>query len=52
MLHARFQGNWSTGPRGEFFLRILPYMGVAAILVICLGPFIQTLVPLSKGDST
>ena len=33
MLHTKFRRNRSTGS-GEDFLRFLPYMGVAAILVM------------------
>ena len=34
MLYTKFHGKRSTGSR-EDFRRILPYMGVAAILVMC-----------------
>ena len=33
MLHTKFQGHQSIGS-GEDFLRFLPYMGMAAILVM------------------
>ena len=33
MLHTKFHGNWLAGS-GEDFLRFLPYMGMAAILVM------------------
>ena len=33
MLHTKFQGHWSIGSGGEDFLRFLPYMGMAAMLV-------------------
>ena len=33
MLHTKFNGNRPAGP-GEDFLRFLPYMGKAAILVV------------------
>ena len=33
MLHTKFRGNWPAGS-GEDFLRFLPYMSVAAILVM------------------
>ena len=33
MLHAKFHGHWSTGS-GEEVLKVLPYMGVKAILVM------------------
>ena len=51
MLHTKFRENRYTGS-GEDFLRFLSYMGVAAILVMCPEPFIQNLVPPSKGGST
>ena len=35
MLHTKFRGNRSAGPR-EYFKGFLPYMGMAAILVM--GP--------------
>ena len=34
MLHTKFQGHWSIGSGEEVFLRFLPYMGMAAMLVI------------------
>ena len=34
MLHTKFQGHWPFGSREEDFLRFLPYMGMAAILVM------------------
>ena len=34
MLHTKIRGNWPTGSREEDFLRVLPYMGVVAILVM------------------
>ena len=33
MLHTKFEGNRAFGS-GEDFLRFLPYMGMAAILVM------------------
>ena len=36
MLHAKFQDHRTSGSGGEDFQRFLPYMGVAAILVICI----------------
>ena len=51
MLHTKFRENRSTGS-GEDFLRFLPYMGVAAMLVMRPGPLIQTLVPPFQGGST
>ena len=35
MLHAKFQDHRTSGSGEEDFLRFLPYMGMAAILVIC-----------------
>ena len=34
MLYTKFRGNWPVGSKEEDFDRILPYRGVAAILVI------------------
>ena len=34
MLHTKFLGHQSTGSGKEDFLRFLPYMGMAAILVM------------------
>ena len=34
MLHAKFQDNRTSGSEDEDFLRFLPYMGIAAILVM------------------
>ena len=34
MLHAKFQDQMTSGSGGENFERFLPYMGVAAILVM------------------
>ena len=34
MLHAKFQDHRTSGSGEEFFLRFLPYMGKAAILVM------------------
>ena len=34
MLHTKFQGHWSIGSGKEDFLRFLPYMGMAAMLVM------------------
>ena len=45
MLHTKTQGHWPFGSGEEDFLRFLPYMGKAAILVMSPGPFEQTFVP-------
>ena len=37
MLHTKFQGNRPSGSGEEDFLKFLPYMGVAAILVMLPG---------------
>ena len=34
MLHTKFRGNWPAGSGVEDFLRFLPYMGMAVILVM------------------
>ena len=52
MLHAKFENPRLSGPRlsgpGEDnFLRFLPYMVMAAILDMCLGLLIYTLLPTS-----
>ena len=49
MLHSKFQGHWCIGPGEEDFLRFLPYMGMAAILVMLPGPFEQFFVPPIPG---
>ena len=48
MLHTKFQGQRSIGSE-EDFLRFLPYMGMAAILVMWPGPFEQFFVPPIPG---
>ena len=50
MLHTKFRSHRPFGSR-EDFLMFLPYMGMAAILVIWPWPFEQTFVPPSHGDS-
>ena len=51
MLHTKFQGHWPFGSREEDFLRFLPYMGMAAILVMWPRTFEQTFVPPSHSSS-
>ena len=34
MLHAKFQDHRVSGSGEEIFLRVLPYMGMAVILVM------------------
>ena len=43
MLHTKFQSHRPFGSGEEKPLRFLPYMGMAAILVMRPGPFEQTL---------
>ena len=52
MAHTKIQGHRPFGSGEEEFLRFLPYMGMAAILVVWRGPFEQTFVPPSQGGST
>ena len=49
MLHTKFQGHRSIGSGEEDFLRFLPYMGMAAILVMWPKPFEQLFVPRIPG---
>ena len=49
MLHTKFQGPRSIASGEEDFLRFLPYMGMAAILVMWPKPFEQLFVPLIPG---
>ena len=51
MLHTNFQGQRPFGSEEEDCLKFLPYMVMAAILVMWLGPFEQTFFPLSHGGS-
>ena len=44
MLHVKFQDHRTSGSGEEDFLRFLPYMGMAATLVMLPKPFIQTFV--------
>ena len=48
MLHTKFRGNRPAGSGEEDFLRFLPYMGVAAILVIDLDHLYKLSFPLPK----
>ena len=47
MLHTKCQGHRPFGSREEHFWRFLPYMDMAAILVM--WPFEQAFVPPSQG---
>ena len=49
MLHTKFQGHRSIGSGEEDFLRFLPYMGMAAMLVMWPGPFEQLFFPKGPG---
>ena len=51
MLHTKFQGHRPFGSGEEDFWGFLPYMGMAAILVMWPGPFEQTLIPPSQRGS-
>ena len=46
MLHTKFQGHWSTGSGEEDFLMFLPYMGMAAMLVMWLNSFVKIFIPI------
>ena len=50
MLHTKFQGHWSIGSGEEDFLRFLPYMGMAAMLVMWPKPFEYLFFPKGPGD--
>ena len=52
MLHVHTKFHLIGPLIPERLLRILPYMGIAAILVMKPEPFIQNLVPLSEGCYT
>ena len=52
MLHAKFQDHRTSGSGEEEFLKFLPYMGMAAILVMRPGQFIQTFVTPTHGGFT
>ena len=50
MLHAKFQGHRSIGSGQEDVFKVIPYMGMAAILVMRPGPFEQHFVlPAPEG---
>ena len=51
MLHTTFQGHRPIGSGEEDFFRFLPYMGMAAMLVMWPGPFEQLFVPKVPGGS-
>ena len=47
MLHTKFQGHQSIGSGEEDFLSFLPYMGMAAMLVMRRNSFIEIFIPIS-----
>ena len=49
MLHTKFQGHRSIGSGEEDILRFLPYMGMAAMLVMWPRPFEQLFFPKGPG---
>ena len=51
MTHTKIQSHQPFGSGEEDFFRFLPYMGMAAILVMWPGPFEQTFVHLSHRCS-
>ena len=51
MLHTKFQGQQPFGSGEEDFLRFLPYMGMAAILVMWTWLFEQTFFLPTDGGS-
>ena len=46
MLHTKFQGHGSIGSGEEDFLRFLPYMGMAAMLVMWPSSFVLIFNPI------
>ena len=50
MMHTKIQGHWPFGS-GEDFFKFLPYMAMAAILVMWPAPVEQTFVPPSHRSS-
>ena len=52
MLHTKAQGHWPFGSGENIFEGFLPYMGVAAILVMWPKSPEQTFVPLTHEGST
>ena len=51
MIHTKIQGHRPSGSGEEDLFRFLPYMDMAAILVMWTGPFEQTFVPPSHRSS-
>ena len=52
MLHTKFRENQPAGSGEEDFEGFLPYMGVAAILVMCPRCREKTFIPSIQGCST
>ena len=52
MLHTKFRENRPAGSGEEDFGGFLPYMGVAAILVVLPKCRKQNIVPPTQGGST
>ena len=50
MMYTKIQGHWPFGSREDLF-RFLPYMAMAAILVMWPEPFEQTFVPPTHRSS-
>ena len=48
MLHTKFQGHRSIDSDEEDFLRFLPYMGMAATLVMWTHPFVYIFIPIHQ----
>ena len=46
MLHTKFQGHRSIGSGAEGFLRFLPYIGMAAMLVMRPTSFVKIFIPI------
>ena len=46
MLHTKFRGNRPAGSREELFYMVLPYVGMAAILVMGPAPCNQIFISL------
>ena len=46
MLPTKFKGHQSIGSGEEDFLRLLPYMGMAAMLVMWPNSFVQIFIPM------
>ena len=49
MLHTKFQGHRLIGSGEEDFFKVLPYIGMAAMLVMRPKPFEQLFFPKGPG---